>query len=98
MISLSNEVLNRVIKNNEKIVIKPVIVSCGWSGGMLKNLWIEIYNTFDDTTKYTKFKYNGISIFVHNELTVDDNVFIGYTSNSPYHSNGLYAKGISITK
>ena len=96
MISIENKALEQARKIGGDFVIKPVSISCGWSGGILKNLWIEVQKNFNDSKNYLILEYGDIKIYIHKDLEIYGDIYVYQKFSLPFLGASFAVKGISI--
>lgn len=98
MITVEDKVLSSIKKKGSNLVIKLVSPkSCGWAGGVIKDLWIEVVKNFKDASNnYNAYEFNGINIYIQKSLRVCDEIYIYQKYNIPILGPIYDVKGIKI--
>lgn len=98
MITIEDKALSSIKKKGSNLVIKLVSPkSCGWAGGVIKDLWIEVVKNFKDkSNSFYVYEFNEINIYIHKSLKVSDEIYIYQKYNIPILGPIYDVKGIEI--
>lgn len=97
MISIDEKLKKYMDRKNLKIIQVSTELAQGWCG-TAKKLQVEAKKKIRDDKDFTKYDIEGISLYIHKELELTENIEIKYLYTIPMIWTVLSAKGIRIKK